>query len=228
MLSRTTHIIKLWILLVMAGLLSACKQVLIDERGDDLQLYDYYIDEDGNEGIVVEKESDAIVVLSLDEAELPWGPMDEAIIKETDKNFFNTKRFSIAMQYAMLDKGIHKFPAQAWCYAKNKKEQIGIGSWRLPSLNDWEYLVSVEYHWDEINDALIKMGGVPLSTDDLYWTCTEDYQEAFTFSDEDNDFDAANRAVNITLKLRAYTRKDRWVKNSIYKVRAIKHVYYKN
>lgn len=218
---------KLWTLLVIAGLLAACEQVLIDERGDDLQLYDYYVDEDGNEGIVVEKNSDAIVVLSLDETELRWGPMDEVVIQETDEKFFNRTRFSVAMQYAMLNKGIGKFPAQAWCYVKNKKGQIGAGSWRLPSLYDWRYLVSVKNHWEEINEALIKMGGVPLSTDDHYWTSTEDYKEAFAFSDED-DYDAANRAVNITLNLRAYTRKDRWVKNSIYKVRAIKHVYYKD
>lgn len=228
MLRRTTHIIKIALLLMVAGLLAACEQVLIDERGDDLRLYDYYIDEDGNEGIVVEKDSDAIVVLSLDEVELSWGPMDEAVFKETDKHFFATKGFSVAMQYAMLNKGIHKFPAQAWCYAKNKEEQISIGSWRLPSLYDWQYLVDVEYHWDDINEALIKMGGVPLSTDDHYWTSTEDYQEAFSFSDEDNDYDAANRAVNITIDLRAFTRKDRWTKNTEYKVRAIKHVYYKD
>lgn len=214
-------------LLLMAGLLVACTEVLIDERGDDLQLYDYYIDEEGNEGIVVKKQSDVIVVLSLDETELAWGPMDKVVLEETDKDFFERERFSVAIQYAMLDKGIYKFPAQAWCYAKNKNGQMGIGSWRLPSFYDWEYIISIKNHYEKINQALTKMGGEPLSTDAHYWTCTEDYKEAFVLNNNVDDYDAANRAININIQLRSFVKKDRWVKNNVYKVRAIKHVYYK-
>ena len=48
---------------------------IVDERGDNLELYDYYVGEYGNEGIVVfiNNLETRVLVLSSDEQELPWG-----------------------------------------------------------------------------------------------------------------------------------------------------------
>lgn len=217
-----------------AILLPSCSIVLTDERGDQLEIYDYYVDSNGNEGIVVYANSSRIIVMSLDEAELSWGPQDNQVFALQDKDLLTRNTFSLSMQYAMIEAGLDQFAAQAWCQKKNPNGAVEMGNWRLPSYYDWDRCImwksDKNRHLKQLNKFLKLYGGKELSEQDYYWTCTEDYDEYFVFNDTTlvYDFDASNRAIAITPMLLASIEKDRWVKRNRYKVRAIKYVYYKD
>lgn len=213
---------------------ASCEIVLVDERGDDLEQYDYYIDEFGNEGIVVYSG----VVMSLDEVELPWGPLDYNVLPSATPYVADKKSYGIAMLYAMRDAGLESFSAQAWCAKKNFNNEYRISSWHLPSYHDWKKYIGNYSKYDKyrveqidnINHYIEIYGGTQISKDECYWTCDEDFDGGFVFADTTlvYDFDPENRALPITPILTAVANKDKWVKRNVYKVRAIKFVYEKS
>ena len=208
--------------------------VFTDDTTEEYQLYDYYIDEYGNEGIVayiytLTTLKKYIIVLSVDEAYESWGPMGEIVYKDTvSKSGIEDPSFGVAMHQAMTSIGIERFPAQAWCNQKNADEPHPRGgSWRLPSYYEYKQIFGTDGNKvPNLNKALSGVNGTLISSDQQYWTCVEDITDYWSFSESDNDYDQANRAVTILPNLKAYTLKDRWLKNIKHNVRAIKYVYY--
>lgn len=237
------------LLLSLAGILTSCsfaaKGVITDDTTEQYQLYDYYTDEYGNEGIVVylatKKDPHQIIVLSADESNAPWGPMGEVVYKgdSVSKDIidgYNGYSFGVAIHQAMHAAGIDRYPAQAWCDKKNTGEPHPRGgSWRLPSYYEWRLIMNLDntYSWNkpalaEINKALELTGGTPLNADHIYWTCTEDFDGYLTFKEHEADYDQQNRAVIVSPEGKSYSNKDRWIKKNNYYVRAIKYVYFKS
>lgn len=209
--------------------------IFTDDTTEDYQLYDYYIDEYGNEGIVAycynEQSSGRkyTIVISADETLLPWGPMGETIYKSDTISVrgLRTNSFGIAIYQIMKSIGVEKFPAQAWCDIKNHDEDYPrAGSWHLPSFYEYQLIFGTKgSNVNMLNSALISIGGIPF-VDDMYWTCSEDYDNYITITDIESDYDKANRAVIISPYLTTHGYKDLWLKKNNYLVRAIKYVYY--
>ena len=78
-----------------------------------------------------------------------------------------------------------------------------------------------------IQSSLKNIGGTLLSTEKLYWTCTEDYIDYIIIQDLETDYDPENRAVITSCLNATFGTKDRWIKKNKHYVRAIKYVYYK-
>ena len=227
-------------LLLISVMLSSCsfesEGVFTDDTTEECLLYDYYIDEYGNEGIVAYSVSGKTtgrkyaIVVSADEALLPWGPMGEAIYKSDTitSRGLRSSSFSIGMHQIMKSLGIDKFPAQAWCDAKNQDEDYPrAGSWHLPSYYEYQLIFGTKgRNVTSLNSAFISIGGTPFS-DGMYWTCVEDFDNYITITDNESDYDKANRAVITSPYNVTHGYKDRWLKKNNYYVRAIKYVYYK-
>lgn len=206
-----------------------------DDTTEECQLYDYYIDEYGNEGIVAyvyqskSTQRKEVIVISADEALLPWGPTGMAVYQADTlkKNTLNSSTFGVSMHQSMKSIGIDRFPAQAWCDAKNGNEPYPRGgSWRLPSFYEMNLALK---DVDALNAALTSIGGTTISVSSHYWTCVEDYSGYITINGADNtDYDCQNRAVITSASNSTYSNKDRWLKKNKYNVRAIKYVYFHN
>lgn len=211
--------------------------VYTDDTTEEYELYDYYIDSYGNEGIVAYIYSSSyykyIIVISADEAYLPWGPMGERVYKSdsVSSSALRNPSFGVAMHQAMYSIGIDRYPAQAWCNRKNGENELPrAGSWRLPSYYELRTLFGEEgKNVQNINNALNGIGGTPLTTtgnDDKYWTCVEDIDHYVTINGQESDYDRENRAIIISPDIYTFGNKDRWLKKNYYRVRAIKYVYY--
>jgi len=205
--------------------------LIINEGDENAQVYDYYVDSYGNEGVVFYKavedgEIKCIIVISADESYEYWGPMDQYVYKINDiTNYgvFSNYLFSLMMLQNMYAEGLDRFPAQKWCYNKNNGElHPKASSWRLPSYSEMTSLPNI----NKLNEALISIGGTPLDVDSYYWTCTEDYDGYVTINLQHEDFDKENRAILKSFKANSFSNKDSWIKKNKYKVRAIKYVYY--
>lgn len=209
---------------------------MVDEVGKDCSLYDIYVDEFGNEGIIAYIHEDSawkyIIAISADEGYEPWGPMGEAVYKPDGINFdsvennaiFTYPTFGLMMLQSMKSMGINRFPAQQWCDRKNQGDPYpNAASWRLPSCEEFYTIMGNT----GLNDALISMGGTPLDEDHFYWTCTEDIDNYMQFSSTTTDYDMENRAIHLSPRLNSYINKDYWLKKNKYYVRAIKYVYLK-
>lgn len=203
--------------------------VILDERGEEYELYDYYVDEFGNEGIVVYISDSYVVVMSADESYQSWGPTSEQLYPYGDiSENFNRLDYGVAMHQLMKAKGIERYPAQNWCDKKNGgKEYSYAGSWRLPSNNELYVIFGEGANVGRIQSSLKNIGGTLLSTEKLYWTCTEDYIDYITIKDLETDYDPENRAVITSCLIETLGTKDRWIKKNKHYVRAIKYVYYK-
>lgn len=223
-----------WMSVVLMSCDRKAEGVYTDDTTEEYQLYDYYIDEYGNEGIVayiytlttLEK---YIIVISIDEAYESWGPMDEIVYKDTiSTTGLEDPSFGVAMHQAMTSIGIERFPAQAWCNRKNAEEpHPRAGSWRLPSYKEYEQIFGDDgKNVPNLNKALSGVNGTLISSEQQYWTCVEDFPDYWSFANSENSYDQANRAITILPNLRAYTLKDRWLKKIKHNVRAIKYVYY--
>lgn len=206
---------------------------VFDVSTEDYAMNDYYVDEYGNEGIVVYIGSAGsrklAMVLSADEANLPWGPLGRRVCRlDTVPSYKpHNLSFPIAMLQSMKSIGVEQFPAQAWCDSKNHGEPYPRGSsWHLPTDYEYELFKSV-YTLRDINNALKDIGAETLDTGAMYWTCVEDYEGYIHFSGTVSDYDPENRAVVITPRNASYTDKDRWIKQNKYRVRAVKYVYWK-
>ena len=212
--------------------------VYTDDTSEEYELYDYYIDEYGNEGIVAARLYDSssyelcrIIVISLDETCLPWGPTGEVIYKRDvyNKNEFSQPEFGVAMHQEMMSLGVEKFPSQNWCNQKNKGEKYPrAGSWRLPTKKEYDFIfgdggAKVE----KLNNALRSVGAITIKTENFYWTCVEDYDGYVSIKDLESDYDPENRAIIMTCNNTTQGYKDRWLKTNRYYVRAIKYIYYK-
>jgi len=206
--------------------------LIIDETTEEYELYDYYVDKYGNEGIVAYiSKGRYILVISADETYLPWGPLNEQlyIINDSVKypsSVYGDEQFSIAMLHIMKEKGIAKYPAMCWCYKKDSAATSPYGgSWHLPSYNEFYHIAQYSEH-KKLNKALTDIGGTPLNEDNFYWTCSEDYTDYITIKGQESDYDAENRAVILTPKKTTSGVKDRWLKKNSHYVRAVKYIYY--
>lgn len=232
------------ILLIMSVSIYSCDSesdpLLIDELDEEYQLYDFYVDECGNEGIVVYilKGSPLIdypngykyiIVLSSDEGFEPWGPMGEIILKKdsASKSEFDQPSTGMVMLQSMNARGLSRYPAQNWCFQKNKSKEVCASSWRLPSLYELTLIFGISgNNLEKINRALKVTGGTLLDDSHYYWTCMEDFEGYVTLDDLDLDYDQANRAILTTPHHSTSGNKDRWLKKIPYHVRAIKYIYY--
>lgn len=230
-----------YLLYIIMFALYSCKfeseGIFTDDTTEEYERYDYYVDEYGNEGIVAytlglknSRGSKYIMVISSDEAYLPWGIMGENIYKSdtiTDMGFRDSS-FGIAMHQLMKSYGIEKFPAQAWCDAKNKNEKYPrAGSWHLPSFYEYQLIFgNTGTRVSSLNQALISIGGTPFNTANFYWTCVEDFDDYIHINNVESDYDKENRAVIASPTNSIIAYKDRWLKKNKYYVRAIKYVYY--
>lgn len=230
--------IILCLVVVVCGLsMTTCSfdsdTVFFDTRMQDYKLYDHYVDEYGNEGVVAliarkYGEIGFIIVVSMDEGYEPWGPMGEVVCDNDSLNddILEDFRFSLDMLQRMKVRGIERYPAQAWCDAKNGAEPYTWGgSWRLPSYYELALVFGVN-GIAKLNKALLKYGGTPVSADNMYWSCVEDYDGYLTLEGQQDDFDKENRSVITNPMGSSYTNKDRWIKKTNHFVRAIKYIYY--
>ena len=232
------HHLKYLMLFLSAFVLLSCSyesdELFSDETTEEYQIYDYYVDEYGNEGIVVHISSSSsgnkyIIVLSADESYTYWGPMGEKVYNyDTVKlSAPNHPSFGIAMLQSMKLRGIEKYPAQAWCDQKNQNEPFPRGgSWRLPTYDEFTTIFFSESYLSGINKALSKIGGTTVDADNLYWTCVEDIDGYITVNGQAIGYDQENRALLITPENITFSNKDRWLKKNKYHVRAIKYIYY--
>lgn len=204
--------------------------LIIDEVDENCNLYDYYVDSYGNEGVIVCKYENGdkkyIIALSADEGYEYWGPMDDYVYRvETVSNYsvLSTNIFGLMMLQNMYAVGMDKYPAQKWCYDKNYGDPYPrAASWRLPSYTEMTILPNI----NKLNEALEAIGGTPIDTKELYWSCTEDHDGYLLVGIQNNDYDRANRAVPKSFNNTTLNNKDSWIKKNKYKVRAIKYVYY--
>jgi len=226
----------IFLLLVLAG----CSQERLanDSVGfDDYQLYDRYVDDNGNEGIVAFKYNQdnygIVLVLSADETLAAWGPENKNVIQFNDYaniDFADSYAFAIEINQTVELLGFEKFPAFGWCHNKNKdSKRIHASSWILPNVSFLSYIFS---NLEKLNESLAKNGMTLLSDEAYYWTCNEDIEDYFHFADESAqnayDYDPVSRAIPMATDLLFPTHKTAWQKEKVYRVRAVKCIYYKS
>lgn len=223
----------LFILTVLLCLISCSFEsddIITDDTTEQYDLYDYYIDEYGNEGIVAYIQTKYIIVISSDESYESWGPMGETVYKG---NISSTElilaHFGVSIHQAMKSIGIEKFPAQNWCDQKNKPEKYPrAGSWRLPTKRELNLIFGKSGEKvDRLNSALLRSGGYSINKNEYYWTCIEDYDGYIEIDDIVSNYDPENRAFMMTYDNATFGNKDRWIKKNKYYVRAIKYIYYR-
>lgn len=200
-----------------------------ETNGKDYKIYDTYEDADGNRGVIVfakkENDSKTLIVLSADEAVLPWGKASQAVYVPDSAGQTISMRYGLLMLYKMCADGMDNYPAQAWCYAKNNGRSPYTGCWRLPSMMEWTRMDGLNIK--KLNEALSRIGGTPISLQDYYWTCHEDYPGLPIWDDEENvDCDPAKRALCPTIQMLMEIDKSKWQKSQPYRVRAIKYIEY--
>lgn len=190
---------------------------------DDIQLYDYYIDDNGNEGVVVYKTEQDILVISIDEGLVSWGPGDLSIMPH---GLHSGGKCSMKTMQNAIFYGIDRFPAFKWCNAKNPDGQLNVTSWMLPCANEMRYLfyqVDISY----LNKVLMKIGGTPISPGELYWTASEDTYYFDQYDDYGNNYIPEMRAVCMTPELDSDYKIIYWIKSQKHRVRAVKYIKYK-
>ena len=232
--------LKYLLFIGIAFLLHSCSDhesddLFTDDTTEEYQLYDYYVDDYGNEGIVVYIQSSNhyskkyIIVLSADESDQSWGPMGELVYDCDSIKFSDLKEpaFGVAVLQSMKSRGIDRFPAQAWCDQKNQSEPYPRGgSWRLPTYDEFKKIFKSGNNLSDINNALFAIGGTTVNEEYFYWTCVEDFDGYITIEQQTLDYDKENRAILSTPTNSTFSNKDRWIKKNKYNVRAIKYIYY--
>lgn len=238
------------LLVALPWLWGACTyksdQAMVDITGEEsYQLYDYYVDEYGNEGIVAytpDKYSflNYMIVISADETLLPWGLMGEKVCP-TDSllpSMIVNPSFSLSMIQVMKAQGISKYPAMAWCDAKNGGEEQASGSsWRLPSrrelalicgsIKERSWSAGYEESMKYLNQALRSIGGTEIDPQHTYWTCQEDFAGLYPQEEGANEnCDPNNRVLPMQPDNTLPTNKNLWIKKCNHYVRAIKYIFY--
>ena len=193
---------------------------------DDIQLYDYYVDELGNEGVVVYISNDStnVMVLSSDEGYAAWGPTNLQLSSSTGVD--SAERLSMHMMTMAVAYKIVRFPAFQWCYKKNGSGPVRVTDWMLPTEREILLWLRSGCNFTKLNDALVKIGGTPVSQDELYWTSTEDMKKIIhsTYSDYGSDYMPDMRAVCINLSLDSKYKMIYWIKSREHRVRAVKYI----
>lgn len=204
-------------------------------------LYDCYIDDYGNRGIVADLRLDDtssvnyIIALSLDEGVAEWGPEDEAVFPLFDGfnvGYINGFYFGLDMNQIVSSYGRGRFPVFDWCHSKNSGEPIHSSSWILPTMSEYESIFGNDI--SRLNKAMVEAGGSPIAVtedlDALYWTAVEDIDGYFHFSDESisAEYDQKRRAVPILYPGLFPVDKTLWEKHNSYRVRAIKYIYFRS
>ncbi len=204
---------------------------------------DAYTDAYGNKGIIAFardlNDGRVVFAISADETTAAWGPVGEAAFQLKEwwftenvvEDYVTGYFFGLNMSQRVEQLGMERFPAFAWCNAKNKDgKPVHSSSWMLPTKAEltWVFgLVGVE----ALNQYMETIGGTPFPTDgtEHYWTATEDFDQYIKFADEEvqaaTDYDQASRAVCMNVNRLLYVDKSRWTKDHSYRVRAIKYVY---
>lgn len=229
------HLLPSLVVILLVG----CQTKLANDSVgfDTYQLYDYYCDELGNEGIVAWKERyddgpEFVAVISGDETDCIWGPEDRNVIpfnEYANVSFLYNPVYAIQMNQAVERLGAASYPAFQWCHSKNATgERIHASSWILPSQMMMDDILEENYR--AIDNALTQYGMTPLSQSGYYWTCTEDIEGFFRFADDEYTyaygFDPVSRAIPITFNARYPVWKTDWQKSLSYHVRAIKIIHY--
>ncbi len=243
MVNRILH--KCTALAVCIAAAVSCKTLYGDETvpgsvdPGKYALYDHYVDEYGNEGIVASVNlspdgiANFIIVVSADETETSWGPVDRAVWYVSEyfnKGYIDGHDFGLDMNQLVEESGVGQFPAFEWCQSKNRDGRpVHSGSWILPTYTELKYVFGRGL--EPLNAALESIGGTPVSDDGYYWSAVEDIDDAFHFADEtlsaNFDFDQKRRAIPMTSDCLFSTHKQFWNKAYEYRVRAIKYIYYK-
>ena len=221
-------------------LLAACEsesdKVVVDETAEDQwHLGDYYIDDRGNEGILAYASSSYstpgyAIVISLDEAFLPWGATGNQLFPASSTSTTETTSptFGLLMLQNARDNDIHRYPAIYWCDQKNPQDKsASVSSWRLPTRQELRLIFTDKngYGMSSLNARAEIFGGTSYSLQKRYWTCEEDLMP----QDADlNDYDPANRAIPANVNIETPDNKNLWLKKNSYYVRAIKYIYYKS
>ena len=226
-------------------LLVSCKSMdgLAGPYDNDLReydLYDKYVDEYGNEGIVAFKEDEDdfrfVIVLSLDEAKCIWGPENDLVYNlpfELNVDHLDSFRFGLTMNRMVELRGFEKYPAFAWCNEKNKDgKSVHSSSWMLPSFRELDCCFQ---DIDELNARILEYGGMPVRTaGDFYWSATEDVEGYFEFSESASEeirnqgYDQYNFAIPLSGDNYLPSQKIYWTKSLYYYVRAIKYIRFES
>ena len=234
------HFAQILTVLTIVTTFPACdfesEGVYVDDTFEPAQLLDYYVDEYGNEGIVAysmnSSSSEYQIVMSADETYLPWGPMGEQVYDADTMKGTNlgSHEYGVAMLQTMKSRGIERYPAQAWCNHKNHSEKYPQGgSWHLPTYHELVIIFgNGGANVKKINAALQSIGGTPLTSDALYWSCTEDYDGYAKINNVTSDYNSQDRAVVSTPSRTTTSTKERWLKKNSHYVRAIKYIYYED
>lgn len=226
---------KIIIATIATLFLMSCSErewMTIISNEEDLKLYDYYVDEFGNEGIVVciksYTNSKAAFVLSADETVCEWGPGGFCVFEqEFSEDNVNYPRFSLIMARYVSLLGVERFPAFNWCLNKNNGTPLSSDSWMLPSHKEMTTLLK-SVNLNELNNALLNIGGTPLRSE-LYWTATEDFPELVKMKDTESEYNPENWAICMTPSSKYYTQKHIWwTKSRKLGVRAIKYIQYES
>jgi hypothetical protein len=231
--------IHYFLLLTALVVLYACDEksdfvIFDDTAGEDLRYGDYYVDDQGNEGVVayisLKAQPSFILVVSIDETFLPWGPMGESVCDNdtVNINVLTNPSFGLSMLQAMQAKGISRFPAMAWCNRKNGSETLAsASSWRLPTRYELNLIFA---NMNSLNNVLDDLDGTPVRSGRYYWTCLEDYETSTSKGDaiDPSECDCANRALPVNASNVPPADKDYWLKKNQYYVRAVKYLYFKN
>lgn len=210
--------------------------LFLDETEKEYKLYDPYVDEYGNKGVVAciaryNSELAFIIVLSSDEAYLEWGQMQEIVYKDSiSSSIIKQTDYSLCVQQFMYGLGMENYPAQAWCLKKNGESAIPYsGSWHLPSAYEYKLIFGDNGNrLTSLNNALRKINGTPVDKNKYYWTCLEDFERLIILPNQPNDYDPENRAFMTSPDGHTYSNKDLWLKKNTNHVRAIKYIYFKD
>lgn len=231
-----------FILLLLFAFIS-CKvesdDLILGDAQANYKLYEPYIDEYGNKGVIacitryVESgELAEVIVLSADETEERWGPMDELVYQAEieDNKIFKSQTYGLGVLQSMKAMGINRFPAQKWCDAKNEDEEYPkTDSWRLPTYYELRNIFNKGENVQYLNTALQRIGGTTIDMDNVYWTCVEDFEGYIQITNNGvavaTDYDKENRAVITTPYNSTYSNKDKWLKKNKFYVRAIKYIH---
>ena len=214
--------------------------VIVDERTENYRLYDYYVDSNGNEGIVCYADTSnssnkTIIVISADEAYLSWGPLNDAVFREDSvtEDMQDNPSFGLSMLQIMTLKGINHYPAMNWCAEKNPQDVAPNSScWRLPTRSELAAIFGYEKYavlkkhsnLSKLNEALKDIGATLMQENNYYWTCNENFDTCMSSNGKDNRKDLA---VPMTINNVSMMDKELCLKKNKYYVRAIKYIYYK-
>lgn len=218
------------IYLITVLLYSSCNYlnpIELIRNDDDIHLYDYYVDEFGNEGIVtyISTDSTDVMVVSADEGYVSWGPVDCRIYTKKE-NLLGSELSMVMLQNAIF-LNINRFPAFKWCNDKNSGKPLNVASWMLPSEWEMRYMIAgAQCDLASLNEALINIGGTPIDADELYWTATEDNSQIISddYKKYGADFSPEMRAVCMTPMRTSREKMIYWIKSNRHRVRAVKYI----